>query len=174
MHLVDAHLHFTEKMSYFKEYKITKDDPNDDIDYLSNKIQSDFPNDPKCEEFNLVYIYSMLNNDRDYYLGKSNIIYIGHTKGEKIDGYQKAFPRFQHCKSNRVLGKRNLSLNKMYEDHTELLLRIYNIKNEYKCSQLENELRYKFLAEHYELPLADGSSVNSTILEFEHSEDDGK
>ena len=132
--------------------------------------------EPKGQEdkFNVVYVYSLINEKYQYPKGKSNILYIGHTRGQIHNGKDSLGFRFRHC----CLGddnKQNVTL--MEYVHTlckALLLEIYIIKDD--CAIVESNKRYEFLMKFGSLPIADGASYNkkkiqqvSELIEIEDS-----
>lgn len=54
---------------------------------------------PKDQEdkFNVVYIYSLINEKYQYPKNKNNNLYIGHTRGQIHNGKNSLGFRFRHC-----------------------------------------------------------------------------
>lgn len=134
------------------ELKIKKGTSCDAINMLK-EIDSVFP--PKSEgEFNIVYIYYLINEKFIYPNGESNVLYIGCTKGEKNNGVCYASFRFKHLRSGSD-NKQNVTLSYYYEKDYEIGLDIYDVND---CVKLEKELRISFLSKFSSFPIADGCS----------------
>lgn len=147
-----------DKIKKSCSYFISNSDPSLSVDKLYKKINSDFPQQEK--RFNVVYFYSIVNQEIDYPNGKSSILYIGKTEGEMHHGKKDLGYRFKHCKEGRD-SKSNLCLRYYYQKGRTLLLTIFLLEDSFSFHQVEQELRREFLKTYCAFPMADGASYKS-------------
>lgn len=130
---------FIDNLQKNKEFIVTKESCKD----LEKQIEDYFIPKGQEDKFNVLYFYSLINEKYQYPKDKSNILYIGHTRGQIHNGKNSLGFRFRHC----CLGndnKQNVTL--MEYVHTlcqALLLEIYITK--YDFAIVKSNKRYEFL-----------------------------
>lgn len=147
-----------DKTEKIRLYFLNKVNLEYSVEKLREKINTDFPRQNK--KFNVVYFYSIVNQEIEYPNGKSSILYIGKTEGELYRGKKDLGYRFNHCKEGRD-SKSNLCLRHYYQTGLTLSLTIFLLKDAFLFHDVEQELRREFLKRYCAFPLADGASYKN-------------
>ena len=142
-----------------KHYEILGDGTNGPLNAVIKEIEKDFPSKPVSSNtrFNVVYCYSLLKDEFPYPNGKSNVLYIGRTMGQKKGQEISLSFRFVHCKDGKDC-KSNMCLRYYYKNKVPLLLEIYELPTNTTAQVAEGCLRKAFVNLHSALPIADGAS----------------
>ena len=125
-------------------------------DNLPAKIEEVFPDKEDGSAFSLVYIYYYKNKKFKYPCGKSNVLYIGHTVGQRKGSKISASFRFMHLKDGKDYNQ-NITLSKIYQLGKKIGLDIIEIND---CASTEKKYRYEFLNRFGALPIADGAAYS--------------
>ena len=123
---------------------------------LSDKVKEKIPDNKDGEEFSLLYVYYYADKKFQYPSGQSNVLYIGHTKGENTNSGKSAGFRFKHLR-NGADYKQNITLSKIYGNGDVIGLDIFEVAD---CITEEKSNRYKFLNTYGALPIADGAAYS--------------
>ena len=131
-------------------------------DTLYQKVRERFPDKEENEEFSLLYVYYYKDKVFKYPFKDSNVLYIGHTKGQKTEGKKSAGFRFMHLKSGHDY-KQNITLSRMYERGDIIGLDVFEVAN---CIDEEKLRRYEFLNKYGALPIAYGAAYSKAKNEL--------
>lgn len=144
-----------EKTKKKKSYIINKDIESLSVDTLFKRIREDFPS--QSSNFNVLYVYSLVNCNFAYPNGESPIIYIGETEGELYKKKKDLAFRFSHCKDGKD-NKINCCLRYYYQKGMALQLDIYLLDDESDIKKEEKLFRKQFLDIYKAYPIADGAT----------------
>lgn len=137
-----------------------------DADTLEEHVRNKF-SDKESGKFSLVYVYYYADKEYQYPEGKSNVLYIGKTIGQKKDKKISAAYRFKHLKGGSDY-KQNITLSAIYNQKDVIGLDIFEVED---CGEVEKKWRYSFLNKFKALPIADGAAYSKEKC-FSESDDE--
>lgn len=123
---------------------------------LEKKVGEKIPDMELSKEFNLVYVYYLVDKKIQYPIFESDVLYIGKTNGQKHNQKKSAAFRFVHLREGQDY-KQNITLRHFYEKGCVIGLDIIEVEN---CKDVEKSWRYEFLNTYGALPIADGASYS--------------